>query len=279
MSQKMRMLFSGANTYIHVAEYISGDGWWLDRDGSVWWNRRDHFKHNAVYLCKVGSFDLCINGEWCHVQPGTVVFIPAGSDLEFYFDGNGPLEKYYIHFDLMFGDSQLSDYFSVPYVFMPSDGDTIEKIFADLLRCCAVDGAVEQLAANGLLLTLVAEILRQSGAKFIRTPERLDAEMRDTVEYINAHFGENLSVSALATRVGYSPTYFTKKFKKTFGCTLTNYVVNVRLRYAKMWLATGDMSISAIASALGFCDTSYFSNFFKAKTGLFPGYYRKNKQE
>jgi len=279
VTEKIGQLFSGANAYIHMAEYISGDGWWLDKEGHNWWNRRAHFRYNAIYLPKVGEFDLCINGEWHRITPGHLVFIPADSDLEFCFDGNGPLEKYYIHFDLTFGANQLSDYFKIPSVILLQQPARTEQLFADLRRCYTEsnDNPIAQLAANGFLLTLVAELLRQGNASFTHAPENLSKEMRETLEYINAHFGENLSVAELADRVGYSTAYFTKKFKKVFGTTPTDYVADLRISYAKLWLADKERSVHDVAEALGFCDASHFSNFFKAKTGLYPSYYRKNK--
>ena len=206
------------------------------------------------------------------------VYIPAGSDLEYVFDGNGPLEKYYVHFDLTFGITHLSDYFRIPSVIPATEFQRAEMLFRLLCDMCADTFApISQLAANGLLLSLVAELLKQCNAEFTHTPSKLDKEMRESVEYIKHHLGEKLSVSDLAQRVGYSSTYFTKKFKKSFGCTPTDYMANLKISYAKAWLTAGDLPIHAIASALGFCDASYFSNFFKSKTGLFPGHYRKNR--
>lgn len=279
MAEQGKQMFLGANTYIQVAEYISGDRWWLDKDGVNWWNRKDRFRHNAIYLPKVGEFDLKIGSTWYHIIPETLVFIPADSDLEFFFDGNGPLEKYYVHFDLTFGAHQLSDYFKIPHVIPLQDADRIERIMADLRRYTADNASpAAQLAANGSLLSLVAEMIWQSDAAFVRTPKNLDPQMRSTLEYIEQHFKESLSVSELAERVGYSNAYFTKKFKKAFGTTPTEYIANIKIGYAKQWLLEGTRSIHAIAETLGFCDASYFSNFFKSKTGLYPGYYRKKKR-
>lgn len=278
MTQTVQQLFSGANTYIHVATYICGDQWWLDSKGNNWWNRKDHFHHDAIYLVNAGSFRLKINGTWHDVHPKQFVYIPADSDLQYDFSGDGPLEKYYVHFDLTFGANHLFDYFQIPSVIPSADFQKAEDIFQQLCRMCADSFApISQLAANGLLLSLVAELLKQCNAEFIHTPNTLDKEMRESVEYIKSHLGKKLSVSDLAQRVGYSSTYFTKKFKKTFGCTPTDYMANLKISYAKAWLTAGNMSVHAIASALGFCDASYFSNFFKAKTGLYPGYYRKNR--
>lgn len=277
--QRVRQMFSDINAYIHVAEYISGEHWWLDKHGDNWWNRKERFRHHAIYLPTVGEFDLKIGTEWHHITPGDLVYIPADSELEFYLDGQAPVEKYYIHFDLTFGGNRLVDFFKIPHVVHLEDTQRIEATMRELRRLCVEESTpVSQLAANGLLLSLVAQTVECSEASFVRTTEKLEREMRDTLEYINAHIGESLSVVTLAERVGYSAPYFTKKFKKAFGTTPTEYVANLKISYAKTWLISGEMSVSGVAAALGFCDASYFSNFFKSKTGLYPGYYRKKNK-
>ena len=102
--------------------------------------------------------------------------------------------------------------------------------------------------------------------------------MRMALQYIDEHIGGSLSVEVLARHVGYSATYFTKKFKRALGVTPTEYIANLRISFAKQYLAAGNLSVQEIAVALGFCDASYFSHFFKSKTGLYPVYYRKQNQ-
>ena len=269
--------YTASSAHVYIAKYICGDGWWLDEQGNNWWNRKAHFRFHAVYLTKVGAFDLKIGDTWYHITPHRFVYIPAGSDLEFRFDGSGPLEKYFTHFDLSFGTKTLSEAFRIPAVLVPRDEAHAEALFSSLLRCAenGTDPASE-IAVSGALLSLVAELLSSDGVAPVTAQPPIEKEMRETVAYIERHFGDALSVSALAARVGYSETYFSKKFKKTFGCTPSDYIAELRLRYAKLWLEEGTASVAEIAAALGFTDAGYFSNFFKAKTGLSPICYRKS---
>jgi len=272
-------LYAAVATYVHIAEHMSKEGWWLDKNGKNWWNRKGYFNHNAIYLAKVGEFDLKIGSSWYHIAPGDMVFVPANSELEFFFDGKGKFEKYYVHFDLALGTNQLADHFKMPLVFKPRDTSRVEAIFSELCECCAhMDAPTLQLAANGLLLSLVAEMLALGKAEFVTVPKSVDREMRMALQYIDEHIGGSLSVEVLARHVGYSATYFTKKFKRAFGVTPTEYIANLRISFAKQYLAAGHMSVQEIAVALGFCDASYFSHFFKSKTGLYPVYYRKQNQ-
>jgi AraC-like DNA-binding protein len=125
------------------------------------------------------------------------------------------------------------------------------------------------------MTTLIAEVLLQSESKFINPQSNLSKEMEDVARYIDDYIGKSFSVSELARRFGYSLTYFTKKFRKAFGCTPSEYIANIKIEKAQSLLQDQKLSVADVASALGFSNTSYFSNFFKLKTGLNPAYYRK----
>jgi AraC-like DNA-binding protein len=244
--------------------------------GRDWWNRKTYFPFNAIYLTKVGSFNLKINQVWYHVKPNQIVFIPSGSELVFDFDGNGPLEKYFVHFDLDYGIGALGTCFNIPCTFNPTDETRLTNVFEELKHNFVSDTMVlSSIATSGALMSLVAEVIKQSGANFTYTKEFFPKDMRETVKYIENNCNKPISVTDLAKIAGYSPTHFTKKFIKTFGCSPTAYMANVKIEHAKLLLKEKCMPVSEIAYSLGFSDTGYFSNFFKAKTGLSPAYYRK----
>ena len=59
------------------------------------------------------------------------------------------------------------------------------------------------------------------------------------------------------------------------GQSFREYLVSVRLKAAKSLLCHSRLSITEIAFSVGFSDSNYFSNVFKAKEGITPGKYRK----
>lgn len=275
MFDKSRHIFAESTLNVYVAEYICGDGWWLDEAGNNWWSRKDLFPHNAVYLTQKGRFDLKIGDRWYHVPPHRVVFIPAGSRLEFAFDGEGPLEKYFAHFDLVYNMGSLADCFLIPGLFAPIDEARIKVLFDELIKELKNTASpTSAIRANAAMMGIVAELITQSGAEPTHIQGALPRDMLETVRRMERCYCGQLSVTELASKAGYSVTYFSKKFKSCFGCTPTDYVNNLRIERAKALLKTGELSISQIASELGFCETSHFSNFFKSKTGLSPAYYR-----
>ena len=273
----IKQVFSNYSTDCIITMRINEGEWWLDETGKNWWNRKTHFHFNAIYLTKQGEFDLWINGTRYHIPENRVVFIPEGSDLQYYFDGNGILDKYYTHFHLAIGETNICELFHFPYVFEPRDADAIERHFCELIRLRTdPDNPVAQIAQSATLLALVSEVLSQANAVRNETNDKIPPEIREIAEYIDNHLDKLPSMDMLAEKIGYSTAYFTKKFKAVFGRTPTDYIAEKRIYRAKDELKNTDRTIYGIANSLGFSDASYFSSFFKARTGLSPAYYRKN---
>jgi AraC-like DNA-binding protein len=141
------------------------------------------------------------------------------------------------------------------------------------------DNAITQIKQSATLLSFVAEVLSQAEAIRNEMNQRIPPEIREIAEYIDDHLGELLPMHMLAEKIGYSTAYFTKKFKAVFGRTPTDYIAEKRIYRAKDELRNTDRTIYGIASSLGFSDASYFSSFFKSRTGLSPAFYRKDKNE
>lgn len=88
-----------------------------------------------------------------------------------------------------------------------------------------------------------------------------------------------LSLSAIAARLGLSRTYISGLFKNETGMTFTNYVNKSRMEYAATLLNCGFDSIRDVSVACGIPDQSYFSKLFKHYYGVTPKEYRSQSHE
>jgi AraC family transcriptional regulator len=128
------------------------------------------------------------------------------------------------------------------------------------------------LAIEGLLLELVASAsrVRDTGADSGR-PRWLE-EARDR---IHAELPSRPSLSGLAQSVGVHPVTLARAFRQAFGCTVGEYVRQLRIERAAHQLAATELSLAEIALAAGFSDQSHFSNLFRHHTGLSPSKFRR----
>lgn len=88
--------------------------------------------------------------------------------------------------------------------------------------------------------------------------------------YIESEYASDLSLSLISKKFGYTEDHITRIFKKEFGTTPHNHLINVRLEHAKWLLENTDLSASRVANAVGYRDFSSFWRAFKKKYFLSP---------
>lgn len=103
------------------------------------------------------------------------------------------------------------------------------------------------------------------------------ARMQKFLQYIEQHFGEDVSLDVLAASANVSKSECLRCFKSTMQSTPYKYLIEYRLSKAAELLKNTDESISNIAECVGFHQISHFGKCFKEKTGLAPRDYRNRK--
>ena len=94
-------------------------------------------------------------------------------------------------------------------------------------------------------------------------------------DYIQKHFREKIYIKEIAAPLGISEGYLAKVFKRETGCSIQEYVNQVRVERAANLLVYSDKSLPAIAEYVHFPTQSYFGKIFKQMKGVTPNEYRK----
>jgi len=145
--------------------------------------------------------------------------------------------------------------------------------------------AERQEVCNGsyteaLGVILAHELVRlNSQTPSVRAPIRggLAAwQQRLITSYIEDHLADQISLNVLAGMVRLSPCHFCRAFKQSFGMPPHRFHTHRRIERAKAMLADVELSVTEIALAVGFGETSSFSTVFRKATGLAPTEYRRN---
>ncbi|HTV37999.1 MAG TPA: AraC family transcriptional regulator [Xanthobacteraceae bacterium] len=100
-------------------------------------------------------------------------------------------------------------------------------------------------------------------------------QQRLVVGYIQEHLAEQIALADLAALVELSRYHFCRAFKQSFGVPPHRYHINHRIERAKTLLVNTALSITEMAIALGFSETSSFSTAFREATGAAPTEYRR----
>lgn len=88
---------------------------------------------------------------------------------------------------------------------------------------------------------------------------------------------ETMSVSDYAQQLKVTPNYLNKTVKAHTHRTAIDWIEIARLNLAKQLLKDKSIPIVDVARLSGLDDQSYFSRFFKKKTGLTPSQFRNGK--
>lgn len=111
------------------------------------------------------------------------------------------------------------------------------------------------------------------------TQDKNEAGFKSLSEKITSivenEFDKEISLEMIADRLHYSRSYLSNVFKREYGESFVDYLMNYRLEMAKHWLEETDMTIKEIAERLQYRNSQNFIRFFKKKEGMTPGDYRK----
>ena len=95
--------------------------------------------------------------------------------------------------------------------------------------------------------------------------------------YIEMNLDRSIRAQELADMIGYSVTYFTRRFREETGFGISDYVKAARIERAKILLETSDDSVQEISEKLGFTTRNYFTKCFREIAGMTPVEYRNRK--
>jgi len=99
--------------------------------------------------------------------------------------------------------------------------------------------------------------------------------MIDVKNYLQEHFlDSDLTMENVADKFGLSPNYFSYTFKQNIGNNYKEYIIRLRIDYAKTLLLQGE-SVADVSMKVGYANVSHFIKVFKKQTGITPSAYKK----
>ena len=97
----------------------------------------------------------------------------------------------------------------------------------------------------------------------------------DTKNIIDGYYLERECLTAEMKAIGASASHLAFVFKQTYALSPANYLNQKRLNHAKKLLAETDTPIITVAGEIGFDSLSAFYTFFKKRTNITPGNFRR----
>ncbi len=129
------------------------------------------------------------------------------------------------------------------------------------------------LSIEALILELLAQTIREnlSQSDASKTPQWL----RRARDLMNDEFKSSPDLKRIANVAGVHPSHLARTFRKKYGCTVGEYLRQLRLKEAMKDLNQSEKSLLQISQDAGFYDQSHFVRCFKKQTGMTPAQYRR----
>lgn len=256
-----------------------------------------HTHHMLEISCiKDGTGIYFIDSQQYNLSQGDIVIIGNKESHLLQVEKNSLLTNLVIHFEPEYIWNTLKydinyDFLRIFYERTPSfthrlnrkDSATsqIYNLFLEIEQEFIRQEISYELMVKAKLMTIFAMIMRQLGSDFSvhastcnPQPDRNVQEMNQAMQYIHAHFTDEITLEELADIACMSPTYFSANFKKLNGLSPFSYISSLRVQMALELIKTSHKNLTEIASDCGFHSSANFNKIFKRITGNSPSFYR-----
>ena len=172
-----------------------------------------------------------------------------------------------------------ADFFSEPRILQAAEFSRDQ--FAALFSRMVAEERIRDRASDALLRLRLRELLllcsrcctaAGEAPADIRTTDR---QIVRAAKYMAEHYAGHVTAAEIAAAAGFSPNYFSRRFRQATGVGVHEYLVYLRLRQAALELASTGDSVTEIALRCGFSDGNYFKDAFKKRYGMTPSAYRR----
>ena len=137
-----------------------------------------------------------------------------------------------------------------------------------------VPDAISPLAIEALALELLVHACRFDERS--TRPRHAPVWLARAIDFLRAHYKQNLSLAQIASSAGVHPAHLTRVFRQHQGMSVGAFVRTLRLEWAAAQLTACGEPIAVIATKAGFVDQSHFTRLFLRHTGRTPAQFRRS---
>ena len=217
------------------------------------------------------------------IGPRGITITPANVKARWHHDGHPEILQVYVHRATY--ESVVAEMYGcepAAAAIIPSLGiydPFLEQLLLAVATALREGQAEDRVYADTLGQTIAVYLarrhsLRSGGAQLPKEPAVPSWKMRRLSDFIEENLGNPLSLESMANQVSLNALYLPRAFKKAFGQTPHQYLLQRRVERAKVMLINTELPISEIALTTGFSSQSHLSHWFSKFTGVSPAAFR-----
>ncbi len=155
-------------------------------------------------------------------------------------------------------------------------GNTISRVFEQGQEV----GEAARVGVLSELFRMFAQIMaytesHEATDNQVKYDQRMASRLKEIFSYVKENYTCDITVDEIARQVHLTKNYFCRFFKQITGTTFIEYLNMYRCQQAEELMRNSDMTITAIASQVGFKNLSYFNKTYKKLRGETPSRNRK----
>lgn len=131
------------------------------------------------------------------------------------------------------------------------------------------------LEMRARLLRMADRILSHKESEHVQIHSSEISQVERIAMYIAQNYTRSIKIVDIGNAVGLHPDYANVVFKKTFGMSLNEYLIQERISHAQRKLVSTDMSIAEILYECGYNSISSFNAAFRKINSCTPREFRK----
>lgn len=231
------------------------------------WNQSRYMTNHLIIFVEKGSLCVELDDHLLTIEVGNAIWIQPGTVRRTRaITGDGAEVDYRLHFNLSNGKIV---YRCSEQALLVSDAWEIAGLLQALSGGFS-DGGNNDYYYRGINMALMAKLLEISRLSGVSN----DIPIPGLRRYIVRNITSKISPVELAGIVGLSLDYFSRKFKRSCGISLKEFIKREKILFIARHLVDSDLSINETAYSFGYSDSSFFCRQFKEVTGSSPQAYR-----
>lgn len=230
---------------------------------------RQHSDYFVLEYISFGKGYIICDDKKYTVEENDVYLIHLGSKHRYGADPHEPYEKIWVNFFGGIFTDIISAYgLSGRVVFKNT---SCKELFEELLDLAVKynDNEEVYLKASEIIFKIILKLVENSEKQNISPIAIKTKETLDQLVY------RKVTMQDVYDEIHLSKSQISREFKKYYGTTPYQYLLNRRIAIAQNLLTKTKLSVKEISDSLCFADEYHFSSLFKKRNGVSPTTYRK----
>lgn len=243
-----------------------------------YYTEREHLPSYLMKFTRNGSGLLNYQGKEYELHPGDIFLIDCQIYQHYKTISEEPWEMDWIHFNGSNSDKLYQEFIKdgtpIFHTKQQPEENIIHHLIHRLIKNQTYTHARTDFSNSILIHELLNELILQKYELNFNL-EEIPLHVTNLKKYLDNHFQQKITLDHLEERFHLNKYQLNKEFSRYIGIPPIEYLITLKISYAKDLLRYSDSTIQSISASIGVDNFAYFSRLFKSRTGMSPSFYRK----